>query len=77
MNLAGLDPSVAVNVVHDPGENRALFLIAMDLPTTTTTVKVTATLNDVAQEQVAEQEKQRILGLLPNYYVSYLWAQYR
>jgi len=72
-NAAGLMPSVSADVVLGAGELRELSMIAMETPATTTTVKVSATLNEVAQEQVAEQEKQRVLGILPNYYVSYIW----
>jgi hypothetical protein len=45
----------------------------MGRPTTRTTVQVAATLNEVAQAQVEEQEKQRMLGFVPNYYTSYIW----
>ena len=38
-----------------------------------TTINVAATLNDVAEAQVQQQEKQRLLGFLPNYYTSYIW----
>jgi Carboxypeptidase regulatory-like domain len=73
IKAVGLASSVSEDVVLGTGEYRALSVTAMEAPATTTTVKVTATLNDVAQEQVAEQEKQRVLGFLPNYYVSYIW----
>jgi hypothetical protein len=36
-------------------------------------VQVVATLHDVAQAQVKAQEKQRVLGVLPNFYSSYIW----
>jgi hypothetical protein len=45
----------------------------MRIATKTTTVGVVATLNDVARAQVEAEEKQRILGLLPNYYTSSIW----
>jgi hypothetical protein len=73
IKAVGLASPVSEDVVLGTGEYRALSVTAMEAPATTTTVKVTATLNDVAQEQVAEQEKQRVLGFLPNYYVSYIW----
>ncbi len=36
-------------------------------------VQVTATLAQVAQAQVQAQEKQRALGIVPNFYSSYIW----
>jgi len=52
-----------------PGES-------LDLPVTvaassSTNVQVTATQADIAQAQIQEAEKQRVLGFLPNFYVSY------
>lgn len=34
-------------------------------------VEVTASQRDIAQDQIAVQEKQRVFGLIPNFYVSY------
>ncbi len=36
-------------------------------------VTVVATLQDVAQAQVQAQERQRVFGILPNFYSSYIW----
>lgn len=36
-------------------------------------VKVVATLEEVAQAQVKAQEQQRVLGIVPNFYSSYIW----
>lgn len=38
-----------------------------------TSVNVTATADQVSQEQVAEQEKQRVFGVVQNFYTSYIW----
>ena len=35
-------------------------------------VEVTATEQEIAQEQVREEEQQRVLGFIPNFYVSYV-----
>lgn len=37
-----------------------------------TEVRVELTAVELAQGQLREQEKQRVLGLIPNFYVSYL-----
>ncbi len=38
----------------------------------TTTVQVGVTAEQVAQIQIKQQEKQRVLGIVPNFYVSYI-----
>ncbi len=70
---AGLVPSVLAKVVLGAGERRELPIVAVRLPTTTTTVYVVATLNEVAEAQVTEEQKQRIFVFLPNFYTSYIW----
>jgi hypothetical protein len=42
------------------------------IPATSTTVEVTATTQEIGDAQVHLEEKQRILGVFPNFYVSYL-----
>ena len=69
----GIEPSVSAEVVLGAGEERDLRIIGRRIPTTNTTVHVVATLDEVAQAQVQAQEKQRVLGFLPNYYSSYIW----
>jgi hypothetical protein len=71
--VTGLEPFASVPVVVAAGEKRELPVVAMRIATKTTKVDVVATLNDVAQAQVNSEEKQRILGFLPNYYTSYIW----
>jgi hypothetical protein len=70
---AGVEPAISAAVVLGAGEKRDLLIVGMRIPTTRTTVEVEATRNEVAQAQVREQEKQRILGVLPDYYSSYVW----
>jgi len=73
INAAGLEPYVSDDVILGAGEKLELPLVVMQIATETTTVNVVATSNDVAQAQVQAQEKQRVLGFLPNYYTSYIW----
>lgn len=49
-------------------------MVATQIPEEKTTVQVIATPTQVAQAQVHEQEKHRIVGILPNYYTSYIWT---
>jgi hypothetical protein len=54
-------------------EREALTLpdITLTVAEVTTEVQVAADSNKIAIEQVRAEEKQRILGIVPNYYVSY------
>ena len=38
---------------------------------TTIEVNVTQTREEIAEQQIHEQEKQRVFGVVPNYYVTY------
>jgi hypothetical protein len=53
-----------------PGETLSLPAVAL-AASSNTDVQVTATQADIAQAQIQEAEKQRVLGFLPNFYVSY------
>jgi len=46
---------------------------ALQVATADTNVEVTFTRYDLAEEQVKAEEQQRILGVLPNFYASYVW----
>ncbi|HEY4382463.1 MAG TPA: carboxypeptidase regulatory-like domain-containing protein [Acidobacteriaceae bacterium] len=52
--------------------NDATTLPAIALsPATTTNVQVTADQTEIAQAQINQEEKQRVLGFMPNFYVVY------
>jgi len=52
-------------------ESLALPQITLQLATEVTEVRVEETTVEIAQEQLKEQEKQRVLGAIPNFYVTY------
>jgi len=54
-----------------PGESYNVPQISMTLATTLTEVRVVPTRTEVAEDQIKAQEKQRVLGVVPNFYVSY------
>jgi hypothetical protein len=54
-----------------PGEARDLPTIVLTAATTTD-VSVTASRADIAEAQINLEEKQRVLGVFPNFYVSYI-----
>jgi hypothetical protein len=54
-----------------PGEDLELPYIALT-PASSSNIQVTATQADIAEAQINQEEKQRVLGIIPNYYVSYI-----
>ena len=59
-----------VLVVHE-GESVVLPQVQLGVEEITTNVNA-ITLEDLAEEQITAEEHQRILGILPNFYVSYV-----
>lgn len=55
-----------------PGENYLFPQITLAVATQITEVRVSPPTNDIAQEQLKDQEKQRVFGIVPNFYVSYV-----
>jgi len=58
-------------ILH-PGEIFIVPRIAFALATETTEVRVVLPRAEVAETEIKEQEKQRVLGFIPNFYVSYV-----
>jgi hypothetical protein len=57
--------------LHD-GENYLAPQIALTLAAKKTEMSVMVPRVEIAEEQIKEEEKQRVLGFIPNFYVSYL-----
>lgn len=55
-----------------PREFHEVLGMVLEKDTAVETVRVTATERELATQQVGAEEKQRILGVVPNFYVSYL-----
>ncbi|HXW61760.1 MAG TPA: carboxypeptidase-like regulatory domain-containing protein [Candidatus Acidoferrales bacterium] len=55
-----------------PGQTYVVPEITLPLATQVTRVTVGLTQEEVAEEQVKLEEKQRVLGFIPNFYVSYV-----
>jgi len=53
------------------GEVNVVPMIQLELATAVSEVHVAAPAEEVAEAQIQEQEKQRVLGVFPNFYVSY------
>jgi hypothetical protein len=58
-------------LLHD-GENYSVPQVALNLATAMTEVRVSMSRIEIADAEIKDQEKQRILGFVPNFYVSYV-----
>jgi len=54
------------------GENYAVPQVVLTIATAVTEIRVVPSQFEVAEEQIKVQEQQRALGILPNFYVSYI-----
>ena len=59
------------SLVLKPSQYKILTGCKLRLETVQTSVNVHYSSVEVATEQVAAQEKQRVLGVIPNFYVTY------
>jgi hypothetical protein len=55
-----------------PGQAFLVPPIVLAVATAATEVRVEAPTDEVAEAQIKEQEKQRVLGFIPNFYVTYI-----
>jgi hypothetical protein len=55
-----------------PGEDVIVPEVVLALPTQVTQITVVPSQVEIAQVQIKEQEQQRVLGFIPNFYVSYV-----
>jgi len=60
-------------ITLSPGQYYELPDTTLQVASANASVEVTFTRYDLAQEQIKAQEQQRILGVLPNFYASYVW----
>ena len=67
----GFAAQVISGTLH-PGEIYNVPRIALALAPEKTEVEVVVPRVEIAEEQIREQEKQRVFGIVPNFYVSYV-----
>jgi hypothetical protein len=67
----GFSTQVLAGTLHS-GEMYTAPQIALAVATNTTEVRVGLPRAELAEVQIKEQEKQRVLGFIPNFYVSYI-----
>lgn len=67
----GFVPQTISNTLR-PSEDYVVPPIIMHLATVVTEVRVSPSTEEIAQEEFKDLEQQRVLGIVPNYYVSYV-----
>jgi len=68
----GLEPSSSQATLQE-GQALELPPIALKVATANTDVEVTLTREEMAEEDIRVEEKQRLGGVIPNFYVEYDW----
>jgi hypothetical protein len=71
IDSAGFATQASTGILRS-GENYAIPQITLAVATAVTEVRVVPSRIDVAEDQIKTQEKQRVLGVVPNFYVSYV-----
>jgi hypothetical protein len=67
----GFAAQTSTGLLHS-GENFTVPQVSMVLATNVTEVRVELSIREIAQEQLKEEEQQRLMGVIPNFYVSYV-----
>jgi hypothetical protein len=60
-----------VSGILNPGESYDALTIVLPVAMATSEVRVTASRAEIAQQEVHEEEQQRVLGVIPNFFVTY------
>lgn len=60
------------SAVLNPGQSYIVPDVVLNVASATTNVDVGLSTREIAQAQVKQEEKQRVLGIVPNFYVTYL-----
>jgi hypothetical protein len=61
------------DIVTHPGESEQMPQIALEIASINVSVDAVFSPHDLAEEEIKVEEKQRVLGLVPNFYVVYDW----
>jgi hypothetical protein len=71
ITASGFSPLMTAATVQ-AGQTFYAPVVTMKVAANVTQVQVAMTQEQIAEEQIKEQEKQRVLGFIPNYYVTYV-----
>jgi hypothetical protein len=73
ITAAGFKTFITDPIVLATSEKRDLPAVGLRVIAASQDVEVVASQEEVAQAQVKAAEKQRVLGIVPNFYSSYIW----
>lgn len=73
ISSSGLETYVVRDLHLKPGETYSLPEVSLPIARTSADVTVTLTTEQLAEEELHNELKQRVLGVLPNFYTSYQW----
>jgi len=71
ISSSGFATQVITGLLH-AGESYQAPQVVLLIATAASEVRVNASRQEIAQEQIKEEEQQRLLGFIPNFYVSYV-----
>jgi Carboxypeptidase regulatory-like domain len=63
---------VSTGLPLSPGQNFELPPVSLEIASAMTNVEVTVTRHEIAEDQIHFEENQRVFGVIPNFYVSYI-----
>ena len=69
----GLETFVSSDIQLRAGEKHEVPEIALPVGAATESVQVVVTQDELAEEQVKAEVKQRVFGVFPNFYTSFIW----
>lgn len=69
----GFAPWVGQDIDLSANQQYQAPQISLEIASTSTTVHAVFTGYDLAEQQIHIEEKQRVLGVFPNFYTSYVW----
>ncbi len=73
VTATGFAAWVGPKIVLASGQNYELPPIALQVASANTSVHVNFSSHELAEEQMHVEEKQRVLGVFPNFYTTYVW----
>jgi hypothetical protein len=71
ISSSGFATQIITGLLH-AGESYQAPQVVLLIATAASEVRVNASRQEIAQEQIKEEEQQRLLGFIPNFYVSYV-----
>ncbi len=71
---SGLAPATLPALSLTPGERYTLPPVTLTLASVNSSIDVNTSQNQIALEEVRAEEHQRVLGILPSFYTSYVWT---